>query len=74
MAQLFVIEQLALTQCRAYFDNEGVLDDLIPITIRITTGKFKLSGRSITGDWLKLISGGLLSNVGAYTFGILILV
>lgn len=60
------------TSGKVYLDNMGVLDDLLPITVRITTGKFKLSGRSVTGDWLKLIMGGLLSEIGEYKFGILI--
>ena len=60
------------TSGKVYIDNVGTIDDLADITVRIIMGKYKLSGRGVTADWMKLTMGGLLSNIGSYKFGILV--
>ena len=59
------------TSGEVYKDNVGLLDNLNPITMRITTGKFRL-GSAVTGDWLQETFTGIMNDVGQILFSILI--
>lgn len=48
-------------------DEYGYTDNTFPIISRITTGRMRLGRVGVTGDWLNLTYGGVLSENGQFT-------
>lgn len=47
-------------------DEYGYTDNSFPIISRITTGKLRLGRKGVTGDYLNLVYGGVLSENGQF--------
>lgn len=48
-------------------DDYGYTDNGAPIVSRVTTGKLRLGRKGVTGDYLNLVYGGVLSENGQFT-------
>lgn len=52
---------------KIYLDESGFTDNGAPIISRITTGKMRLGRKGVTGDYMNLTYGGVLSENGQFT-------
>lgn len=52
---------------KVYLDEFGSTDNGFPIISRIKTGRMRLGRVGVTGDWLNLVCGGVLSENGEFT-------
>ena len=52
---------------KIYQDDSGYTDNGAPIVSRITTGRLRLGRKGVTGDYLMLNYGGVLSENGQFT-------
>jgi hypothetical protein len=52
---------------KIHHDDYGYTDNGAPIVSRVTTGKLRLGRKGVTGDYLNLVYGGMLSENGQFT-------
>ena len=55
---------------KIYLDDELRTDATVPIISRMVTGVLNLDQKRVTGDWLNLVVGGLISHPGQFAFSI----